>query len=342
MFKKSPIVSIAKKVCPAVITIIVSKDLPKVDNFYSLPFGVQQMLLPKTKNKEKQQIKIGGGSGFIISPDGYILTCNHVVKDPTASYTIIIGPKKRYEAKVLAKDPLTDVAILKIKAKKLPYLRLGDSSKTELGESVIAIGNPLGEFEDTLSAGIVSGLSRKITAYSGSMSQATSLRGLIQTDAAINPGNSGGPLVNMRGRAIGINTSMVQGSQNIGFAIPINYTKEDIKEIKKHGKIRKPFLGIKYFVLNEQIAKTNKIPVNYGAMILRERLGEEAIAKGSPADRAGLKTYDIILSFNNERIDKDNSLDRMLQNHEIGDIVTLKILREGKEISVKVKLLERK
>jgi len=340
MPKKSPIISIAKKACPAVITIIVSKDLPKVKGFYSLPFGVQQLLLPKTGNG-KQQIKIGGGSGFIISSDGYILTCNHVVKDPTASYTVIIGPEKKYEAKVLAKDPLTDVAILKIKAKKLPYIELGDSSKTELGETVVAIGNPLGEFEDTLSLGIVSGLSRKITAYSGSISQATSLRGLIQTDAAINPGNSGGPLVDMEGKVVGINTAMVQGGQNIGFAIPINYAKEDIREVKKYGKIKKPFLGIKYFILNKQISHINKIPVNYGAMILRERLGEKAVLKGSPADKAGLKVYDIILSCNKQKIDQDNSLDRVLQNHDIGDIITLKVLREGKRINIKVKLSER-
>jgi len=338
MAKKSPIISIAKKACPAVITIIVSKDLPKTKGFYGLPFGMQELLLPKT-DSGKQQIKIGGGSGFIISSDGYILTCNHVVKDPTASYTVILSPEERYEAKVLAKDPLTDVAILRIKAKKLPHIKLGDSSKTELGETVIAIGNPLGEFEDTLSSGIVSGLSRKITAYSGAQSQA--LRGLIQTDAAINPGNSGGPLVNMKGKVIGINTAVVQGSQNIGFAIPINYAKEDIREVKKYGKIKKPFLGIKYFILNEQISQINKIPVNYGAMILRERLGERAVLEGSPADRSGLKVYDIILSCNEQKIDTDNSLDRMLQNHEIGDVLTFKILREGKRISIKVKLSER-
>jgi len=340
MAKKSPIISIAKKSCPAVITIVVSKDLPKVKGFYSLPFGMQQLLLPKTKNG-KQQIKVGGGSGFIVSSDGYVLTCNHVVKDPVASYTVIVSPEEKYEAKVLAKDPLTDVAILKIKAKKLPYLKLGDSSKTELGETVVAIGNPLGEFEDTLSSGIISGLSRKITAYSGAQSKATSLRGLIQTDAAINPGNSGGPLVDMSGKVIGINTAMVQGSQNIGFAIPINYAKEDIKEVKRYGKIKKPFLGIKYFILNEQVSQINKIPVNYGAMILRERLGEKAVLKGSPAAKAGLKVYDIILYCNEQKIDKDNSLDRILQNHDIGDILTLKILREGKEISVKIKLSER-
>ncbi len=341
MSKKTPITKIAKKVCPAVITIIVAKDLPKIKGFTNLPFGMQELMLPKKKGK-KQQIKIGGASGFIISPEGYVLTCNHVIKDPDADYTVIVSPEEEYEAKVLAKDPLIDIAVLKIKGKKFPFLELGDSSKVELGETVIAIGNPLGEFDDTISSGIISGLSRRITAFSKGLSQTTSLKGLIQTDAAINPGNSGGPLVDMNGKVIGVNTAIVKGSQNIGFAIPINYTKEDIEEVKKYGKIKKPFLGIKYFILNEKISHTNKIPVNYGAMILRERLGEKAVLENSPAEKAGLQVYDIILSCDGKRIDKDNPLDEILQKHDIGDVVDLKVLREEKKIEIEVELTERK
>lgn len=340
MPKKSPITKIAKKACPAVITIVVSKDLPKMEGFQSLPFGMQELILPQKKNN-KHQIKIGGGSGFIISKDGYVLTCSHVVKDPTASYTVIVSPEEQYETEVLGKNPIIDVAVLKIKGKKFPFIKLGDSSKVELGETVIAIGNPLGEFDDTLSSGIISGLSRKITAY-GRNAQSTSLRGLIQTDAAINPGNSGGPLVDLEGKVIGINTAIVQGSQNIGFAIPINYAKEDIKEIKKYGKIKQPFLGIKYFILDEKIAHVNKIPVNYGAMILRERLGEEAIVDDSPADKAGLRAYDILLSCNKEKITKENSLNRILQKHNIGDVVSFEILRDGKKKEIQIELTERK
>src|SRR3989344_4961342 len=205
MLEKSPIIGVAKKACPAVITIVISKDLPKVEGFYLMPFGGQELVLPKMKGG-KERTKIGGGSGFIISPDGYVFSCNHVVGDPEADYTVILDHKHRYPAKVLAKDPLIDVAILKIQDSTLPYLEMADSDKIELGETVVAIGNPLGEFEDTLSAGIISGLSRKITAFGGLQAKATSLRGLIQTDAAINPGNSGGPLVNIEGKVIGINT----------------------------------------------------------------------------------------------------------------------------------------
>lgn len=342
MKNKSPVVEVAKKVCPAVITIVISKDLPKIESFYLFPFGGQQFIVPRIKGGKKERTKIGGGSGFIVSSDGYIITCNHVVRDPEADYTVIVEPTKRYKAKVLAKDPLVDIAILKIEAKNLPYLELGDSKKIELGEPVIAVGNPLGEFEDTISAGIVSGLSRKITAYGTIPFKATSLRGLIQTDAAINPGNSGGPLVNMEGKAIGINTAMVMGAQNIGFAIPINYGKRTLEEVMKYGKIKRPFLGVRYVILNEAIAKANKLPVDYGALIVRERLGEDPIIKGSAADKAGLKEYDIILELNGKKITKDNTLADILQESKIGEEVSLLVLRNGKKINLKTRLEERK
>jgi len=340
--QKSPIVEIAKKISPAVITIVVSKDLPKVEGFYLFPFGGRQFMIPQIGKQKKEKTKIGGGSGFIVSKEGYVLTCNHVVRDPTAEYTVIVEPTKKYSAKVLAKDPLIDVAILKIKDHSLPYIDMGDSSNIDLGETVIAVGNPLGEFEDTISAGIVSGLSRKIKAHQGPTLKVTSLRGLIQTDAAINPGNSGGPLVNMEGKVIGINTAMVMGAQNIGFAIPINYAKKDLEEVMKFGKIKKPFLGVRYFILSEQVAKTNKLPVNYGALIVRENLGESAIVKNSPADKAGLKEYDIILECNGKKIDEETPLANLLQEQDIGAEITLKVLREGKKINIKLKLSEKK
>jgi len=342
MPEKSPIVEVAKKVCPGVITIVISKDLPKIEGFYFFPFGGQSFVVPKIEKGRKEKTKIGGGSGFIVSPDGYVLTCSHVVGDPEADYTVIIDPKHKYPAKILTRDPLVDVAVLKINEKNLTHLELGDSDKIELGETVIAIGNPLGEFEDTLSAGIVSGLSRKITAYGGFPLKATSLRGLIQTDAAINLGNSGGPLVNLEGKTIGINTAMVMGAQNIGFAIPINYAKRTLEEVIKYGKIKRPFLGARYIVLNKEIATVQKLPVDYGALIVRESLGEEAVVKGSAADKAGLKEYDIILEIDGEKITEENPLADALSKQKIGQEISLKVLREGKEITLKVKLEEKK
>jgi len=341
MPEKSPIIEVAKKVCPAVITIVITKDLPKIEGFYFFPFGGQRFIMPKF-NKKRERTKIGGGSGFIISPDGYVITSSHVVVDQEADYTVIFEPKKKYPAKVVSRDPINDVAILKIKAKNLPYLEFGDSEKIELGQTVIAVGNALGEFHDTVSTGVISGLSRYITAYSGLAKQAERLKGLIQTDAAINPGNSGGPLVDIEGKVIGINTAMVMGAQNIGFAIPINYVKQDLEEVKKYGKVRRPFLGVRYVLLNKMIAEKNKLPVNCGALIIRERLGESPVVKGSAADRAGLKEYDIILECNGEKITEKNPLANMLQKFKIGEKISLKILREGKEIILKVKLEEKK
>lgn len=343
MAKDLSIVQIAKNACPAVITVVVSKDLPKIEGYYMFPFGGKDYMMPKFDHeKTNEKTQIGGGSGFIVSKDGYILTSNHVVADTTAEYTIIVSPKEKYPAKILARDPINDVAIIKVDGKKLPYIDLGDSSKIEIGESVVAVGNALGEFHDTLSAGIISGLSRYISAIGGISQQTESLRGLIQTDAAINPGNSGGPLVNMRGQVIGINTAMVMGAQNIGFAIPINYAKKDLDQVKKFGKIIVPFLGVKYVLISKEMASANKLPVEYGALVVRETLGEPPVIPGTPAEKAGVKEYDIILECNGNKITIKNPLANILQKYKIGEKVSFKVLREGKEISLEAILEEKK
>lgn len=341
---KSPIVKIAKKVCPAVITVIVSKDLPKVEEFYSFPYGGKEYIMPmagKDGQTALEKTQIGGGSGFIISSDGYVITSNHVVADTSAEYTVIIDPKHKHAAKVLSRNPINDVAILKIEGRHLPWVRLANSDNIQLGEEVVAIGNPLGEFNDTLSAGIVSGLSRYITAFGGMDHQMQNLRGLIQTDAAINPGNSGGPLVNMKGDVIGINTAMIMGAQNIGFAIPINYAKKDLTQVQKYGKIVVPFLGIKYVILSKEMAQANKLPVNDGALVVREALGEYPVIKGSAADLAGMKEFDIILECNDQKITAENSLGHILQKCKIGAETTFKVLRDGQELALSAVLVER-
>jgi serine protease Do len=356
--EKSPIIEIAKRVCPTVITIVISRDLPKIEGFYFFPYGGQQFVVPNVQKGKKEKTKIGGGSGFIVSPDGYIITSNHVVAERDADYTVIYEPNKTYPAKVISRDPINDVAILKIQGKEsklssspvtavrevkdFPCLELADSDKIELGETVIAIGNALGEFHDTVSTGVVSGLSRYITAFSGLSRQAEMLRGLIQTDAAINPGNSGGPLVNIEGKAIGINTAVVMGAQNIGFAIPINYAKKDLEEVKKYGKIKRPFLGVKYIILNKEISQKDKLTCDYGALIVRETLGESAIIPGGAAEKAGLKEFDIILECQGEKITEENPLSHILQKCKINEEISLKVLRAGKEMIIKVKLEEKK
>src|SRR3989344_4167053 len=335
---QSPITKIAKKACPAVITVIVSKDLPKVEDFYSFPYGGKEYMMPMMDKDGKgvlEKTQVGGGAGFIISPDGYVMTSNHVVADMSAEYTVILDPQHKYPAKVLSRDQINDVAILKIEGKNLPHIPLADSDAIELGEEVVAIGNPLGEFNDTLSAGIVSGLSRYISAYGGLDHQMQNLRGLIQTDAAINPGNSGGPLVNMEGKVIGINTATIMGAQNIGFAIPINYAKKDLEEVKKYGKLVVPFLGIKYVLLSPEMAKTNKLPVNDGALVVREALGEAPVIKDSAADKAGIKEFDILLECDGQKITVENSLGSILQKCKIGSETSFKVLRDGQELLLK-------
>jgi len=327
---KSPIVEIAKKVCPAVITVIISKDLPTAESFNSFPYKAK---IEKTK--------IGGGSGFIVSEDGYVFTSNHVVADTTAEYTVVLDPRHKYPVKVLSRNPINDTAVLKIIGEKFPFLELDDSNNIELGEEVIAVGNALGEFTDTLSAGIVSGLSRFITAFGGVDNQMQNLRGLIQTDAAINPGNSGGPLINMEGKVIGINTAMIAGAQNIGFAIPINYAKKDLEEVKKYGKILMPFLGVKYVLISKEMAEANKLPVNDGALVVREALGESPVVPGSAADKAGIKEWDILLECDGQKITTKNPLANILQKCKIGETTTMKILRDKKEKILKIKLEEK-
>ena len=340
----SPIVSIAKKVCPAVITVIVSRDLPKAENFYSFPYGGKEYMMPNMQKGKKNKIEktqIGGGSGFIVSENGYVFTSNHVVSDTTADYTVILDPKHKYPAKVLSRNPINDIAVLKIEGERFPYLEMADSNKIELGEEVVAVGNALGEFTDTLSAGIVSGLSRFITAFGGIENQMQNLRGLIQTDAAINPGNSGGPLVNMDGKVIGINTAMIAGAQNIGFSIPINYAKKDLEEVKKFGKIIMPFLGVKYVLISKEMAETNKLPVPDGALVVREALGESPIVKGSAADLAGFKEWDILLECDGQKITTKNPLASILQKCKIGEPTAFRVLRDGKEINLKARLEEK-
>ena len=230
------IISAVKSASPAVVAITVSKNVPIIEQcpynpFSNLPPEFQQFFghdvqfyQPCQKGTKLQEV--GGGSGFVISNDGLILTNKHVVSDTAAEYTVFTNDGKKYPAKILARDPNIDIAVMKIDAINLSKVKLGNSDSIQVGQAAIAIGNALGEFRNTVSVGIVSGLSRDITASGGGVSE--SITGVIQTDASINPGNSGGPLLNLRGEVIGVNTAMVQGAQNIGFSIPINQVKEII------------------------------------------------------------------------------------------------------------------
>ncbi|MEK7546612.1 MAG: trypsin-like peptidase domain-containing protein [Patescibacteria group bacterium] len=283
--------------------------------------------------------EIGGGSGFIISSNGLILTNKHVVFDKNASYTVLTNDGKKYDAKILDRDPVQDLAIVKIEAEGLPTVELANSDEIELGQTAIAIGNALGEYRNTVSVGVVSGLYRTVTAGGADFGQET-IQGVIQTDAAINPGNSGGPLLNLRGQVIGINTAMASGAQSIGFAIPINRAKRDIESVKTSGEIQVPFLGVRYIMITSDLAKKEKLQIDYGAL-LRGSSDGPAIQPKSPADKSGLKAKDIILEVNGKRIDSNNPLGDAISQLSVGETVTLKISRGGEEITVTATLEKR-
>lgn len=332
-----------KEASPAVVSIIVTKNLPVLEQYYINPFPDSpfNFQIPQYRQKGTEKKEIGGGTGFIVSDDGTIITNDHVVSDTEADYTVLTNDGKKYPAQVLARDAIRDLAVIKIKdqTKLFPTLKLGDSDDLQIGQTIIAIGNALGEFRNTVSVGVISGLGRTVTASGGGSVETQ--ENVIQTDAAINPGNSGGPLLNLKGEVVGVNFAMAQGAENIGFAIPINSAKRDIEQVKKSGKISYPFLGVRYVLVNDTVQSDNKLPVNYGAWLTKGAQGELAVISGSPADKAGLKEGDIILELNGEKITSDNSLAQIITKYNPGDKMTLKFLRNGQEKSIEVVLAER-
>ena len=324
---------VVKEVSPAVVSIVVSKYVPIVEQYYFNPFGEDSpfdIKIPGFRQKGEEIKEIGGGTGFIVFADGLIVTNKHLVLDEEAEYTVLTNDGQKYSASVLARDPIQDIAILKINAFNLATVKLGNSDRLEIGQTVIAIGNALGQFRNTVSAGVISGLLRTITATGGGITE--QLEEVIQTDAAINRGNSGGPLVNLYGEVIGVNTAMAVEAENIGFAIPINKVKKDIVDVQTKGKIVYPFLGIRYVLITESIAKANNLPINYGALILGGEADEPGIVPGSSAEKAGLKQGDIILEIDNKRIDENNPLAKIILKYQSGDTVVLKILRESQTL----------
>lgn len=339
--QEESVINAVKSASPAVVSIIISKDVPILEQFYTTPFPLfPEFQIPQFRQEGTQRQEVGGGTGFIISEDGLILTNKHVVSDAEAFYTVLMNDGNKYSAKVLALDPTQDLALIKVDGvTSLPKVLLGDSETLQIGQTVITIGNALGEFRNTVSVGVVSGLGRTITASGGGVSE--TIEDVIQTDAAINSGNSGGPLLNLKGQVIGINTAMVSGAQNIGFAIPINKAKRDIEQVGDSGKITYPFLGVRYVIINDAIKESSNLSVNYGAWIKQGENGEPAVSQDSPAQAAGIKGGDIILEFNGEKITTENSLAETIIKYIPGDRVELKILREGKEFTVFVTLAER-
>jgi serine protease Do len=349
---ENAVVAAVKKASPAVVSIIISKNVPIIEQCPYNPFGnvppeIRQFFgndfggftQPCDTGKTELQ-QVGGGSGFIISSDGLILTNKHVVSDAKASYTAITNDGKKYNAKVLARDPNQDLAVVKIEASGLPTVTLGNSGSLELGQAAIAIGNALGEFSNTVSVGVISGLSRTVVASGPVGGGEETIQGVIQTDAAINPGNSGGPLLNLRGEVIGINTAVASQAQNIGFAIPINRAKRDISSVKTTGEIQTPYLGVRYIAVSAEFAKAQKLPVDHGALVRGSNDGP-GVQPNSPAAMAGIQAEDIILTVGGVKVDESHALADLISQYNVGDTVPITLNRGGKEIELQVTLAKR-
>jgi len=344
-------INLVKDNSSAVVSIIISKDVPIYETYYIDPFGSDwpfNIQIPQYKQKGTEKQEVGGGTGFIIASDGMVLTNKHVVSDKTAEYTVLTNDGKKYPATILAIDQFYDLALIKIDQSKntvvktFPTVKLGDSTNLQIGQSVVAIGNALAEFQNTVSVGVISGLGRTITASGGGADEV--LEDIIQTDAAINPGNSGGPLLNLAGEVIGINVAKSNVGENIGFAIPINRAKKAIEQVRTTGKIVYPFLGVYYTIITPDLQEKYKLGVDYGAWIGRDASGketEEAVMSGSPAQKAGLKSGDIILKFGSEKVTLQNTLSKIIQEYKPGDIVSVIILRDGSQKTLNITLVER-
>jgi S1-C subfamily serine protease len=346
----SAVIDVVDKVSPAVVSIIVSKNIPNNQNSFGFPGGLFDPFsadpfgnnsAPQTDQGSQKQT-IGGGSGFFITSDGFILTNRHVVEDQQADYTAVTSDGKEYAAKILARDPVRDVAIIKIEGTNFPVANLGDSDTLKIGQTAVAIGNSLGEFSNSVSRGIVSGLKRNLSAGSV-FGETERLTDIIQTDAAINPGNSGGPLLDINGSVVGINVAVAQGAQNVGFALPINQAKRIIDQVKNGTKITVPYLGVRYVIIDQSIQAEAQLQFDYGVLVLRgSKLTDLAVIPGSPADKAGIVENDIILELNGQKITQDNQLGDMIVKYNVGDTITLKISHRGETKDVQVKLEERK
>ncbi|OGG01881.1 hypothetical protein A2Z33_01375 [Candidatus Gottesmanbacteria bacterium RBG_16_52_11] len=326
--EESVVISVVEKASPAVVTVGITQARSVGNVFEIDPFDPFSPFRRRNGSTEQQEQDIG--SGFIIQSDGLIVTNKHVVSTPNAKYRVITKDDKSYDVTQVYRDPVNDLAILKISASGLPTVELGDSDRIRVGQLAIAIGTALGEFRSTVTTGVISGMGRGITAGSPFEGYAERLDNVIQTDAAINPGNSGGPLLNSSGQVIGVNTAISANAENVGFALPINVVKEALDTFNRTGQFNRAYLGVRYKVVGKDAAILNEIPE--GAYIIE-------VVSGSPAETAGLSAGDIITKIGDTRITgNDAELARIIAERKVGETVKLTVWRDGKELTIDVKL----
>jgi S1-C subfamily serine protease len=320
------IADMVENVSPAVVNIETSAVVANGnDIFFNDPFFRQ--FFGNNAPKPRQNVQKGIGTGFIISTDGYVLTNQHVINNATTITINVVGSDTNYPAKVVGQDYELDLAVLKIEANRefIP-MALGDSNQIRVGEWVIAIGNPYG-LDHTVTVGVVSAKGRPITIEN------RVYKNLIQTDAAINPGNSGGPLLNTQGQVIGINTAVNSQAQGIGFAISVNTAKDIINELIEKGKVSRPYIGVMLQAMDAKYAASNHIP-NSGVIVTN-------VVAGGPADRAGLRKNDVIISLNNTQIGNYDQLQEFLKTQHVSATITVHVMRGGIPLALPLTLAEK-
>ncbi len=303
-------VSVVRRVAPAVVSIVIRKVVTGAS----------------------EPVEVGGGTGFFVTPDGLLVTNRHVVGDREAIYTIVTNDGAEVPARVVAIDPFLDIALLDVEGDGYASATLGDSDQAHIGQTVIAVGNTLSEFRNTVTKGVVSGLDRYITA-GDDVGEISTIERAIQTDAAINLGNSGGPLVNLLGEVIGVNTAVSTEGQSIGFAIPINEVKKAVTDVVRYGRILRPWLGVRYVMVTPALASERSLAAERGAILVQGAGDEPAVLPGSPAETAGFKEGDVLVSVNGEPVGESRSLASLLADFAPGERVRVQILR-GEEAQV--------
>lgn len=314
--KEATVTSVSDKVSPSVVSIITNTTTRTY--FGAVPSQA-------------------AGTGIIVSSDGYILTNKHVVNSARSVQVITVDGVTYEDVAVVGTDPLNDVAYLKIKdGKDLPAATLGDSNTVRVGQSVVAIGNALGQYQNTVTSGIISGTGRPIQAGDESGNQVETLTDLLQTDAAINSGNSGGPLLNMAGQVIGINTAVAQDAQGIGFAIPINATKGTLKGVLAGNGVQRAYLGVRYVPITPEITKKYDLSVKQGAYVYGE--STSSVISGSPADKGGIREKDIITKINGAAVGRNGGVSSLVGAYAPGDTIGITVVRDGSEKELRVTL----
>jgi len=312
------VADVAERVSPSVVSILIAGE----ESIGFFPSVAQE----------------SAGTGIVVSKDGYILTNSHVVPQNVTEIQIAMADETVYsDVRVIGRDPLNDIAFLKINGvNNLTPAAFGDSSKVAVGQKVVAIGNALGQYQTSVTSGIISAVGRPLVASAGNGGETENLENLFQTDAAINPGNSGGPLVNLKGEVIGINTAVAASAEGIGFAIPINDAKGLLKNVMKTGRAERAYLGVRYVTITPALATEQKLSVTQGAYLKAQE--GSAIVADSPAADAGLKDGDIITALNGTKLDRRNPLASTLALYTVGDTVEITVLRDGKERTLKATL----